>query len=133
MNGACKEALLRLWEMKGKPSNGRVFRGANWTRIFMRLFVWLGFNTPSTPEEQRAVLHSFRHTWCSHLVMAGYNERTVMGLMGWKTSTPFKHYAHLSPGYLQAAVNDVSCGPSLERSNQMSNSCNQSIRDKEAV
>ena len=97
--------------MKGKPSLGKCFRQINWSIKIIRMFKKLGWNRPDMPKSERAVLHSFRHTFCSQMVMKGYNERTVMAAMGWKSTTQLKTYAHLAPDYLQNAVNTVDCGP----------------------
>lgn len=109
MTGAARKGLLRLWESKGKPSQGRVFREANWSRIFMRLFRDLDWNKREWTDQENAVLHSFRHTFCSHLVMKGYNERTIMELMGWTNTSELATYAHLAPNYMQSAINTIDC------------------------
>jgi integrase len=49
-------------------------------------------------------LHSLRHTYCSHLVMAGVDLRTVQVLAGHSTITVTEKYAHLAPGHLQDAT-----------------------------
>lgn len=48
--------------------------------------------------------HDLRHTFCSRLVMAGVDLRTVQELAGHKTITVTMRYAHLSPGHQRAAV-----------------------------
>jgi site-specific recombinase XerD len=48
--------------------------------------------------------HCLRHTFCSRLVMAGVPLKTVQELMGHKTIQMTARYAHLSPHYLQDAV-----------------------------
>jgi len=48
--------------------------------------------------------HDLRHTFCSRLVMAGVDLRTVQELAGHKTITVTTRYAHLSPGHQRAAV-----------------------------
>ncbi len=49
-------------------------------------------------------LHSLRHTFCSHLVMAGTPLRTVQVLAGHSTVAITEKYAHLSPEYLTKSV-----------------------------
>ncbi len=46
-------------------------------------------------------LHTFRHTYCSHLVMAGVPLRTVQTLAGHAHFSTTEKYAHLAPGHLQ--------------------------------
>ncbi len=48
-------------------------------------------------------LHTFRHTYCSHLVMAGVPLRTVQTLAGHAHYSTTEKYAHLAPGHLQNA------------------------------
>jgi integrase len=49
-------------------------------------------------------LHCLRHTYCSHLVMAGVHLRTVQVLAGHSTILVTEKYAHLAPTYLQDAT-----------------------------
>ena len=110
MTPSCRSALQRLWEMKGKPARGKVFRHTNWSHIFTKAFRQLGLNDPKWPKQENAVLHTLRHTFCSYLVMGGYNERTVADLMGWKGTSEFSTYAHLAPSYKQSAINTIDFG-----------------------
>jgi integrase len=49
--------------------------------------------------------HDLRHTFASHLVMAGVDITTVSRLLGHKTLTMTLRYSHLSKGHLDNAVN----------------------------
>lgn len=49
-------------------------------------------------------LHCLRHTFCSHLVMAGKPLRTVQVLAGHASIKTTERYAHLSPDHLAGAV-----------------------------
>jgi integrase len=53
-------------------------------------------------------LHCLRHTYGSHLVMAGVPLRTVQVLMGHSTILVTERYAHLAPGHLQEATRGLS-------------------------
>lgn len=52
-------------------------------------------------------LHSLRHTFGSHLVMAGVPLRTVQELMGHKSIETTQIYAHLAPGHLEDSVGRI--------------------------
>lgn len=49
-------------------------------------------------------VHTLRHTFASHLAMAGVPIRTIQILMGHANITTTMIYAHLSPEHLQGAV-----------------------------
>lgn len=51
--------------------------------------------------------HDLRHTFASCLVMAGVPLYTVQKLMRHKTPLMTQRYAHLSPGYLQEAIEAI--------------------------
>ncbi len=48
--------------------------------------------------------HDLRHTFASHLTMAGFNQRTIQHLLGHKDPRMTSRYAHLSDAYLNQAV-----------------------------
>jgi len=51
-----------------------------------------------------ATLHSLRHSFASHLVMAGVDLATVSKLLGHKDISTTMIYSHLSPDHLRGAV-----------------------------
>ena len=48
--------------------------------------------------------HDLRHTFASHLVMAGVDITTVSRLLGHKSLTMTLRYSHLAPSHMQKAV-----------------------------
>ena len=55
--------------------------------------------------EKHVTLHTFRHTFASHLVMSGADLYTVMELMGHSSLEMIrKHYGHLSPRHKRQAM-----------------------------
>lgn len=50
-------------------------------------------------------LHMLRHTFCSHLVMAGVSLRVVQVLAGYSSYSVTERYAHLAPEDKTKAVN----------------------------
>jgi integrase len=53
-------------------------------------------------------VHTLRHTFCSHLVMAGVPLRTVQVLAGHSSIAITERYAHLAPGATLDAVMTIS-------------------------
>ena len=49
-------------------------------------------------------LHDLRHSFASHLTMAGASLRSVQTLLGHKDLRMTERYTHLSPEYLQGAI-----------------------------
>ncbi|QXE87367.1 site-specific integrase [Geomonas nitrogeniifigens] len=65
------------------------------------------FRTAATKAgfDNDVVFHTLRHTFASHLVMAGVDIPTVSRLMGHKSITMTMRYSHLAPNHLSNAVN----------------------------
>ena len=51
-----------------------------------------------------ATIHSFRHTFASHLAMAGVPLPTIQQLLGHRDIQTVMIYAHLSPSHVQQSV-----------------------------
>jgi len=57
--------------------------------------------------ENKVTAHTLRHTYASHLVMNGKPLFTVAALLGHTDTKTTEIYAHLAPGHLQSAVQDI--------------------------
>ena len=55
-------------------------------------------------------LHTFRHTFCSHLVMAGVDLPTVAKLAGHTDIKTTMIYSHLAAGHVRQAVGRIGLG-----------------------
>jgi len=63
------------------------------------------FNTALRKAKTRdPTFHDLRHTFASHIVMAGVDLRTVQALLGHKSIKTTMRYAHLSPSHTRKAV-----------------------------
>jgi len=56
---------------------------------------------------QNANIHTLRHSFASHLVMAGVDIRSVQELLGHSTIRVTERYSHLCPTHLSKAVNSI--------------------------
>jgi site-specific recombinase XerD len=96
-----------LFEQQRKKSNessvvekgdARRYDRALWEN-FRRLAKKLGIENVS--------IHTFRHTFASHLIMSGVDLVTVKELLGHKDIATTMRYAHLIPSHKLWAVNRI--------------------------
>lgn len=67
------------------------------SQIFARFIECTGLNKSIQDARQKIVFHTFRHTFCSWLAIAGVPIYTISKLAGHKTITMTQRYAKLSP------------------------------------
>ncbi len=101
-----------LWAENGKQI-GLVFpdmTGKRQNRVsptFARTVKELGFNKDATDDRQKIVFHTLRHTFGSHLAMAGESLQTIQELMGHRSIETTMRYAHLMPDIKWKAAHNL--------------------------
>jgi integrase len=95
------EAGVYKW-IKHKPGDNTLRRIASYFTVALNL------PQGELRDGQALHLHSLRHTFASHLVMAGENLFTVSKLLGHSELKTTEIYAHIAPDHLMAAAEKVS-------------------------
>lgn len=98
LNEASQEALATL--RAAAPADGHLIRQMSLTSLSRAFRLDAGRAAPPLPGS----IHSLRHTFCAHLVMAGVHLRVVQQLAGHASVTTTERYAHLAPDFLANAV-----------------------------
>jgi integrase len=94
---------LRATQEASKSESLHVFNASNCDRRLKNPRKW--FETALDEAKIKDFRwHDLRHTFCSRLVMAGVDLRTVMELAGHKSIAVTTRYAHLAPEHNQEAI-----------------------------
>jgi len=101
LNGEAFTALIKL---KEKSFDGNVISGDHYRRRIHLLEQLKGILKKLGMETTGYGLHTFRHTFASHLVMAKVDLMTVCKLLGHSNITITMKYSHLVPEHLSKAV-----------------------------
>ncbi len=98
--------LLRELKAKRskKPSASHVFSDKNGGKLKTKLREKLIQIAMAAGIPDLTKVHTLRHTFASHLVMAGVDLPTVKKLMGHSDIETTMIYAHLAPDHLSKAV-----------------------------
>ena len=93
--------LLKKWRQKTKSEYvlGRKFTPERLSKLFKKYTRLAGMKDVS--------LHTLRHTYASHLAMAGVDLYTIAKLLGHSDVSTTQIYAHLLPDTLRNAVNKL--------------------------
>ena len=99
---------------QARTDGGRVFPQSSYNQIYTHVGKYfrlaaneLGLNKGVTDSRQKAVIHTFRHTFASWLVQKGTPLYTVSKLLGHSSIKMTERYAHLAPDTQRAAVMDL--------------------------
>ncbi len=115
MHPVVERRLWRLWVRRGRPETGRVFlssRGEPYRVPNETAGDAMGGN-PLTRAHITACrragvekfrVHDWRHSWASHMVMAGCDLFTLMKLGGWRSPKMVQRYAAVSDDHMAAMV-----------------------------
>jgi len=109
INRAVKEVLISV---RKDPKSAYVFGGEDGLPYNFRKSFETALKRSGIVDFR---FHDCRHTFASHLVMAGIDLNTVRDLLGHKTLTMTLRYSHLSPDHRARAVEvlDQKIGPVL--------------------
>ncbi len=102
---AALAALKRRDDGSGLVCLGGMTREGYWARWFENAVAAAGIND--------LTWHDLRHTFASRLRMRGVELATIKELLGHTTLQMVLRYAHLAPGYLKAAVENLEPGRTL--------------------
>ncbi len=91
LNSTLRE-LLRTMPKTG----GKVFDGSNPRKLYE--------SAVRTARLEDVNFHTLRHTFASHLAMAGVDRKTIQELLGHQTFEMTLRYAHLSPHHKKMAI-----------------------------
>jgi integrase len=107
-----REMLLRRHQ--SRTDGGCVFPQSSFSQIYTHVGKYfrlatneLGLYKGVTESRQKAVIHSFRHTFASWLVQKGTPLYTVSKLLVHSSIKMTERYAHLAPDTQRAAVMDL--------------------------
>jgi integrase len=94
--------VLRDWQKSTGAASGLVFPSRDGQRLNNIKTAWTSLMARAGISEFR--FHDLRHTFASHLVMAGVDLNTVRELLGHGDIKMTLRYAHLAPGHKAEAV-----------------------------
>ena len=98
-----KEVYGCLWERR--KSRGFVFTDENDKHFSMRRINDVLKRTCKRAGIRQITVHTLRHTFASHLAMAGAPIQAIQGLLGHSDIQTTMRYAHLSPSIYKETIN----------------------------
>lgn len=97
MNNASRAVLMRRSEQR---TDDYVFTSRHWEG-YKAAVKRAELNPPGTPDLDKVVFHTLRHTFASHLAIKGVDLYRIAKLIGDSLQVVENRYAHLEPEHLQ--------------------------------
>ncbi len=104
MNRICREILSKYSDLADNDQPFGYDFSSTFDRVIFRTRKKLREKDPNCSLLQNFHFHDLRHTFASYLVMNGVDLNTVRELLRHKSLKMTLRYAHLSPGFKQAAI-----------------------------
>ena len=116
MHARARQALLPIWEKRGRPMKGHVFLNRFGKPYQDTRKATIPGGNPIRSQHATAckragiedfTVHDWRHHWASHCVMAGIDLITIMNMGGWKSLRMVQRYSSVSVDHMRAAINKL--------------------------
>jgi integrase len=110
------EALLPLWEARGRPTEGHVFLNRKGQPYQDTREAKVQGGNPLSKAHATAcrragiedfTIHDWRHHWASHCVMSGIDLETIRRLGGWESLRMVERYASVSNEHMRAELSKL--------------------------
>ena len=114
MHARARQALLPIWEKRGRPMKGHVFLNRLGKPYQATRFSPIPGGNPLKNQHKTAcklagidnfTIHDWRHHWASHCVMAGIDLITIMHMGGWKSLRMVQRYASVGVDHMRESIN----------------------------
>ena len=126
MNGGSRRVLLNRSEMR---TDEFVFESRHWEG-YKAAVVRANLNPPGTPEIDKVVFHTLRHSFASHLAIKGVDLYRIAKLLGNTFQVVEKRYAHLQPKHLQEVrmLDNIWAPASIENKQELGKVCARVVK-----
>lgn len=113
MHPRVKDALMPIWEARGRPKSGHVFLNRLGKHYQDTRLAPIPGGNPLKRAHAAALrragvkdftVHDWRHHWASHCVMAGIDLITIKEMGGWESLRMVERYAAVGVEHMREAV-----------------------------